>query len=793
MSTPFEKICSEIAQNKKDTLVLRGWRFSEDEMIAFLNLLSDNKSITSLCIIDQYNGLKEAALIALANVLKKNVTLKILSLRGNEKTLPNKMGLLTDALGKNRALKELDLSYNNLESDDAIALSKMLLENQCLESLELASNEFEDREINLLAGSLCSHPTINTITLGLNTFGVSGAKSLKQLLMHNKNITEMDLSRVDLEAESIRELTQLVSHNHSLIKFEAQWPPLEFLVCIHGFEKSNKAILASEDRLRLYTVLQLCAQKKIFNSGIINYLFNFICKPSQLQRKLKDHFYKKPTQTTNLKVLLENKYLNEISILVNGKDINYPEFYVTKLSVTDPRYPKLVLEKEEIYCICKFNISKKPSVNDIIISQVKAIPSKNGFILDFSITPPQYVNIYKVMIANLFTYLSHKLVTEQSISRIFVENPNVLSNLLGYVELLNLDFELPLNNEYQNFGKRQFIIADKRLPFAAAHFDTWTTLSLPESKVKNELVSTKEELEKLSHSVYEWINRCFACGEMIYKVRANYIFKHARQFGRTEEELVKCFKLTTEMSNLFESLPFSYEKHHSSNEIFENIIKLVNEGASPTFRSNSFPYDTVLSFACRKTGNAETIGGLLKKGASHSINMINAKRQTALMIAADIKNNYAVVKLLLSENADINCTDTNNFTALFMAAWNGDYKMVELLLKAGASQTILNSDGDTILNCVIKKRFDEFVDLNELLKAGLSCFVKDKKGRTPLHYVCAYNLFDKSNFVKSNIVQCLFSHGARKLLGEKDNDSKTPDMLSEESEFSDDFKKLLEM
>ncbi len=62
-----------------------------------------------------------------------------------------------------------------------------------------------------------------------------------------------------------------------------------------------------------------------------------------------------------------------------------------------------------------------------------------------------------------------------------------------------------------------------------------------------------------------------------------------------------------------------------------------------------------------------------------SIDFVNNRGQTGLMIAVD-KNREQTVLELLKSGANVNAKDTNNWTALHFAAKNGSYVITKILL-----------------------------------------------------------------------------------------------------------------
>lgn len=143
----------------------------------------------------------------------------------------------------------------------------------------------------------------------------------------------------------------------------------------------------------------------------------------------------------------------------------------------------------------------------------------------------------------------------------------------------------------------------------------------------------------------------------------------------------------------------------------------------------------------------------------------NSEGITPLHFAA-ITDNLKLAKLLLLRGADIHTKDYNGRTPLYWAARETCPDIVDLLVKKGADVNATDLEGLTPLHCVARwsgcdrsKRITEI-----LLKAKAKPEIRDKYGRTPLHWA-AYKNTDK-------VLDLLLSVGAN--VDAKDNDGKTP-------------------
>ena len=60
---------------------------------------------------------------------------------------------------------------------------------------------------------------------------------------------------------------------------------------------------------------------------------------------------------------------------------------------------------------------------------------------------------------------------------------------------------------------------------------------------------------------------------------------------------------------------------------------------------------------------------------------------------------------------DLDLQDTDGWTALFHAFGNSNEDLCTLLLKAGASTSVTNSDGNTVIQEAKDNEDDEFIEL----------------------------------------------------------------------------------
>lgn len=126
-----------------------------------------------------------------------------------------------------------------------------------------------------------------------------------------------------------------------------------------------------------------------------------------------------------------------------------------------------------------------------------------------------------------------------------------------------------------------------------------------------------------------------------------------------------------------------------------NCINLINESGNST-----------LILACYK-GNNEVAEYLIRN--VKDINFISGMG-TALM-AATVKNNANLVKLLLENNANPNLTDANGTTALIYATIFKSYEIAELLIKYKADDNKKDNNGKSAIDYAFMANDDKLIQI----------------------------------------------------------------------------------
>jgi ankyrin repeat protein len=203
-------------------------------------------------------------------------------------------------------------------------------------------------------------------------------------------------------------------------------------------------------------------------------------------------------------------------------------------------------------------------------------------------------------------------------------------------------------------------------------------------------------------------------------------------------------KATVDVANDFGSTPLGQAASLADPRL---VKALLEAGARPDLANQDGETPLMLAI---KTGELPTVEMLIKAGAN-----VNAREsfhnQTALMWAAAApKNAGAMVKLLVSKDADVRPRELYNdwpsqitseprvqyrpvggFTALLFAARSGCYDCVEALLGGGANVNEPTPEGITPLMLALDNDHNDIAEL--LVSRGANANVWDWWGRTALY------------------------------------------------------------
>ena len=126
------------------------------------------------------------------------------------------------------------------------------------------------------------------------------------------------------------------------------------------------------------------------------------------------------------------------------------------------------------------------------------------------------------------------------------------------------------------------------------------------------------------------------------------------------------------------------------------------------------------------------------------------------LIASSKNGEYAQVKELIKQGADVNGFDYKGFSPLIRAALNNHYEIVKYLVNHGANVNFKNNAGYTALHKASYRGYPKIVEY--LLKNGANVDSLNSHGSTPLLLSVDFYLAGKLNSIDT--ISILLDHGA---------------------------------
>ena len=161
----------------------------------------------------------------------------------------------------------------------------------------------------------------------------------------------------------------------------------------------------------------------------------------------------------------------------------------------------------------------------------------------------------------------------------------------------------------------------------------------------------------------------------------------------------------------------------------EALQKLLQAGANPNICSVGRV--SPLLTAVQQTKNVRIIQKLLVAGADPNIST-ETNKTTPLHVACDCTCEN-ILQLLLSHKAEPDVLDSDGHTPLCVATYRGNFNIVKLLLKAGASTELENDERCWTPIFFAAAQIDDQVNILKLLiENGAVLTKKDKLGKTVL-------------------------------------------------------------
>ena len=136
--------------------------------------------------------------------------------------------------------------------------------------------------------------------------------------------------------------------------------------------------------------------------------------------------------------------------------------------------------------------------------------------------------------------------------------------------------------------------------------------------------------------------------------------------------------------------------------------------------------------------------------------------ESSLLNVAVLKRNVEVVKILLSNGAQIDVKDRYGYTPLMNAVEMENRAIVELLIEKGASRLATTVDQKTLLH--LAAGVGDPVLVKRFISEGLTVDVQDRNGWTPLHEAAFFGSEDVAEVLleKGEIIKIYFMIGLKK-------------------------------
>ena len=120
-----------------------------------------------------------------------------------------------------------------------------------------------------------------------------------------------------------------------------------------------------------------------------------------------------------------------------------------------------------------------------------------------------------------------------------------------------------------------------------------------------------------------------------------------------------------------------------------------------------------LYVAVQKNEKGKVEALLKEKADPNYIKQAGPWMKVSPLITAVNNENAEIVKLLISNNAQVDWSDGFNTTALLYAAAKGNKEIVEILLAHGADVNATDGQGNTVLSAAKESKNDEVIALIE--------------------------------------------------------------------------------
>lgn len=180
----------------------------------YLNLLVLDNTVTTLDLSN--SQLDKSMIQLLADVILYNTKITILDLSRNE--MRDNFLLLVESLRLNATIKSLNLNTNYIGAGHVDGLASIIENNITLTELFLRYNIIHSEDLKVLSPALQKNKTLRVLSLSDNE--LEGADVLAPIIQQNKGLIDLRLYRNNFNDEAIRIITTALESNTTLFELE---------------------------------------------------------------------------------------------------------------------------------------------------------------------------------------------------------------------------------------------------------------------------------------------------------------------------------------------------------------------------------------------------------------------------------------------------------------------------------------------------------------------------------------------------------------------------------------------
>eukprot|EP00871_Galdieria_phlegrea_P001055 jgi/Galph1/1950/GphlegSOOS_G633.1 len=181
-------------------------------------------SLTNLNI--GFNNIDTEGAKYLSEALRENTTLTGLNIGWNN-IGTECAKYLSEALRENTTLTTLNIDHNNIETEGAEYLSEALRENTTLTTLDIRSNNIDAKGAEYLSEALRENTTLTSLDIGWNNIGTECAKYLSEALRENTTLTTLNIDHNNIETEGAEYLSEALRENTTLTTLDIRYSNID--------------------------------------------------------------------------------------------------------------------------------------------------------------------------------------------------------------------------------------------------------------------------------------------------------------------------------------------------------------------------------------------------------------------------------------------------------------------------------------------------------------------------------------------------------------------------------------